>query len=330
MSEIGGIKLDGPFLSAPLAGVTDSVMRGLNRAMGAGLVYSEMISGKGLIYNNKNTEELLKITEEEKPVAYQIFGSDAEIMAETAERLNYGENAILDINMGCPVPKIVKNGDGSALLKTPRKIYDIVSAVVEASTKPVTVKIRTGWNDRSKNCLEVAKIIENAGASAITVHGRTREQYYSGKADWQAIKEIKETVKIPVIGNGDVFSGEDARKMMEFTGCDMVMIGRGMLGNPWIFRQCLELYNREYDGGRTSQYPREVSLQEKAAMMKKHLQLSVEAKGEARAVKEMRKHIAWYTKGMKDSSIFRNQLNQMEKSQDVLDKIDEFVRHLEN
>ena len=236
----------------------------------------------------------------------------------------------MDINMGCPVPKIVKNGDGSALLKTPRKIYDIVSAVVEASTKPVTVKIRTGWNDRSKNCLEVAKIIENAGASAITVHGRTREQYYSGKADWQAIKEIKETVKIPVIGNGDVFSGEDARKMMEFTGCDMVMIGRGMLGNPWIFRQCLELYNRGYDGGRTSQYPREVSLQEKAAMMKKHLQLSVEAKGEARAVKEMRKHIAWYTKGMKDSSIFRNQLNQMEKSQDVLDKIDEFVRHLEN
>ena len=205
MSEIGGIKLDGPFLSAPLAGVTDSVMRRLNRAMGAALVYSEMISGKGLIYNNKNTEELLKITEEEKPVAYQIFGSDAEIMAETAERLNYGENAILDINMGCPVPKIVKNGDGSALLKTPRKIYDIVSAVVEASTKPVTVKIRTGWNDRSKNCLEVAKIIENAGASAITVHGRTREQYYSGKADWQAIKEIKETVKIPVIGNGDVF-----------------------------------------------------------------------------------------------------------------------------
>lgn len=321
MLEIGGIKFDSPFFAAPLAGVTDSTMRVLNRQMGAGLGYSEMISGKGLIYNNKNTEELLKISQDEKPVAYQIFGSDPEIMGQTASRLNSRDNVILDINMGCPVPKIVKNGEGSALLRDPKRVYEVVEAVVKNSTKPVTVKIRIGWDNDSINVVEIAKTIEKAGALAITVHGRTRMQYYSGKANWDTIKEVKEQVKIPVIGNGDVFNGQDALKLMEYTGCDMVMIGRGMLGNPWIFRECLELYNNGYNH-------REISLEEKADMMKKHLVNLVKSKGEERGVKEMRKHIAWYTKGMKGSSHFRNQLNQMGNTQDVLEKIDEFTKYL--
>lgn len=315
MAEIAGIKLDNPFLAAPLAGITDAPTRVINREYGAGLVYSEMVSGKGLMYKNKNTENLLKIYEEEKPVAFQIFGSEPEIMAKTAESLNDRENAILDINMGCPVPKVVKNGEGSALLKNPSLIYDVVSATVEKSIKPVTVKIRIGWDDDSINCVEVAKIIEKAGAAAVAVHGRTRMQYYSGVANWDAIKEVKESVKIPVIGNGDVFKGEDAMRMLEYTGCDMVMIGRGMLGNPWIFRECNALWKGE-------ELPTPPTLDEKIDMMIRHFNGLFAEKGERVAVNEMRKHVGWYTKGLPNSAEFRRRINEVNDAKTLLERFE--------
>lgn len=315
MPQIGGVKLDNPFLAAPLAGVTDAPTRLLAKEMGAALVYSEMISGKGLIYKNKNTEDLLRIYEEEKPVAFQIFGSEPEVMATTAKLLKDRENAILDINMGCPVPKVVKNGEGSALMKTPELIYDIVKAVVSEAEKPVTVKIRTGWDENSINCVQVAKTAEKAGAAAVAVHGRTRMQYYSGKADWDAIKEVREALDIPVIGNGDIFSGEDAMRMMEYTGCEMVMIGRGMLGNPWIFRECLALWE-----GREK--PAKVTAEDRKAMMIRHLNMLIDIKGERTAVKEMRKHVGWYTKGMPSSASFRREINQIDEAAPLIEKIE--------
>ena len=315
MPQIGGVKLDNPFLAAPLAGVTDAPTRLLAKEMGAALVYSEMISGKGLIYKNKNTEDLLRIYEEEKPVAFQIFGSEPEVMATTAKLLKDRENAILDINMGCPVPKVVKNGEGSALMKTPELIYDIVKAVVSEAGKPVTVKIRTGWDENSINCVQVAKTAEKAGAAAVAVHGRTRMQYYSGKADWNAIKEVREALDIPVIGNGDIFSGEDAMRMMEYTGCEMVMIGRGMLGNPWIFRECLALWE-----GREK--PAKVTADDRKAMMIRHLNMLMDIKGERTAVKEMRKHVGWYTKGLPGSASFRREINQIDEAAPLIEKIE--------
>lgn len=315
MPQIGGVKLDNPFLAAPLAGVTDAPTRLLAKEMGAALVYSEMISGKGLIYKNKNTEDLLRIYEEEKPVAFQIFGSEPEVMATTAKLLKDRENAILDINMGCPVPKVVKNGEGSALMKTPELIYDIVKAVVSEAGKPVTVKIRAGWDENSINCVQVAKTAEKAGAAAVAVHGRTRMQYYSGKADWNAIKEVREALDIPVIGNGDIFSGEDAMRMMEYTGCEMVMIGRGMLGNPWIFRECLALWE-----GREK--PAKVTADDRKAMMIRHLNMLMDIKGERTAVKEMRKHVGWYTKGMPGSASFRREINQIDEAAPLIEKIE--------
>lgn len=314
MLEIGGIKFENPFFSAPLAGITDAPTRLINRKMGASLVYSEMISGKGLMYNNKNTEELLKIYEEEKPLAYQIFGSDPEVMGKTAAALKENENSILDINMGCPVPKIVKNGEGSALLKTPELIFDIVRETVKNAGKPVTVKIRIGWDENSINFLETSKIIEKAGASAIAIHGRTRMQYYSGKADWNAIKEVKENVNIPVIGNGDIFTGEDAMSMLEYTKCDMVMIARGMLGNPWIFRECKALFEGK-------EKPNPPSLDEKIDMMIFHLNALCEEKGEKTAVNEMRKHVGWYTKGMANSAAFRGNINTVNTKDEMIDRI---------
>lgn len=316
MTDIGGVKLKNRFLSAPLAGVTDCAMRRINMEFGAGLVYSEMISGKGFIYNNKGTEELLEFSHEEEPMAYQIFGCEPEIMFETARGLADRKNKILDINMGCPVPKIVKNGEGSALLKEPRKIYDIVKSVVEGANKPVTVKIRIGWDERSINCVEIAKIVESAGAAAVAVHGRTRMQYYAGKADWSKIKAVKEAVKIPVIGNGDIFTGMDAVNMLKETNCDFVMIGRGMLGNPWIFQNC-----KNAEKGMDEKEP---SLTDRIETVKRHLKYLVASKGEARGVKEMRKHMAWYTKGLAGSSIFRNQLNSMISIDEVQRKIEEF------
>lgn len=300
--KIGSVTLENPFFLAPLAGITDAPFRRICKEQGAGLVYSEMVSGKGLYYNDKSTEKLLRIYEEEKPVAYQIFGSEPEIIGFTAEKLAGRGNCILDINMGCPVPKVVKNGEGSALLKDPELVKSIIRVAVASAGKPVTVKIRIGWDKARINAVEIAQAAEDAGASAIGVHGRTREQFYSGKADWNVIRDVKKAVSVPVIGNGDVFSGMDAIRLMEETGCDFVMIARGALGNPWIFREALALWE-----GKSLPAPPE--LDEKLELIIKHFDLLLEEKGEYAAVREMRKHAGWYLKGIPGSAAVRRQLN---------------------
>jgi tRNA-dihydrouridine synthase B len=264
-----------------------------------------MISAKGFYYNDKATERLLQYYEEEQPLAYQIFGSEPEIIAYTSKALSERENVLLDINMGCPVPKVVKNGEGSALLKTPHQAATLIRAAVENTHKPVTAKIRIGWDENSVNAVEVAKAIEAAGASAIAVHGRTRQQFYSGKADWSMINKVKKAVNIPVIGNGDVFSGEDALRLMEETQCDFVMIARGALGNPWIFREALALW-------KGMQPPPGPTIEEKVSTMIKHLKMLVADKGEHVAVREMRKHVGWYIKGMKGSAEIRRKVNTID------------------
>jgi tRNA-dihydrouridine synthase B len=302
--KIGNVKLDNPFFLAPLAGITDAPTRRLCKQMGAALVYSEMVSGKGLYYNDKNSDRLLTIYEEEKPIGFQIFGSEPDVIGWTAKRLDSYNNDILDINMGCPVPKIVKNGEGSALLKNPHLIYDLISAAVSNTSKPVTAKIRIGWDANSINAVEVAKIIEAAGAAAIAVHGRTREQYYSGKADWSQIASVKKAVSIPVIGNGDVIDGKTAMEMLNETGCDFVMVGRGALGNPWIFKELVAAWKGEPK-------PEPPTLAEKKRVMLIHLEDMCRLKGEYAAVREMRKHIGWYLKGVPGSAAFRGKINQI-------------------
>ena len=288
-----------------MAGVTDLAFRIICDRFGAGLSYTEMVSAKAIQYNNKNTKALLEIHPEEKPVSLQLFGSDPDVISEIAKRIEELPFAILDINMGCPVPKIVRNGEGSALMKNPKLVHEIVSKTAKAIKKPVTVKIRKGFDDTCINAVEIAKIIEDAGAAAVAVHGRTREQYYSGKADWDIIRQVKEAVSIPVIGNGDVISGESALSMMRETGCDGVMIGRGSQGNPWIFSELLE-----YE--KTGLMPDRPSRDEIKNMILRHARLQLDYKGEYLGIREMRKHVAWYTTGMPNSAKFRNEINAVE------------------
>lgn len=308
--NIGKVSLENPYILAPMAGVTDLPFRLLCKEQGAGLLCMEMISAKALLYKNKNTKTLLEIHPQEYPVSLQLFGSDPDIISEIAKRIEHLPFQILDINMGCPVPKVVKNKEGSALMKDPRLAYEIVYRTARAIKKPVTVKIRKGFDDASVNAVEFAKMIEDAGGAAVTVHGRTREQYYSGKADWDIIRQVKESVSIPVIGNGDVMSGEDALRMQEATGCDGVMIGRGAQGNPWIFSELLE-----YD--RTGVMPPRPDVSVIRDTMLRHARLQIEYKGDYIGIREMRKHVAWYTKGMRGAARLRDEINRVESYEEL-------------
>ena len=313
---ICNVPLENNVILAPMAGVTDLPFRLLCREMGAGLVCMEMVSAKAIYYNNKNTEELLTIHPGEMPASLQLFGSDPEIVADMAARIEERPFSVLDFNMGCPVPKVVNNGEGSALMKNPKLAEELLTKLVKAVKKPVTVKIRKGFDENSVNAVEIAKIAESCGVAAIAVHGRTRAQYYSGKADWEIIRRVKQAVKIPVIGNGDVDSPQAAKALLETTGCDGVMIGRAAQGNPWIFRETVRFLE---DGVLMPKPDRE----EKKKVILRHAALQVETKGEYTAVREMRKHLAWYTVGMPHSAHFRGMINSMETMEELLAGVEE-------
>lgn len=305
MVRIGNIEIENNVFLAPMAGITDMPFRLICKEMGAGLVYTEMISAKGLYYRDKKTDELTTIDNSERPIAIQLFGRDPFIMANVVEQyINPRDDIdIIDINMGCPAPKIVKNGEGSALLKFPGLIAKIVGSIVKVSKKPVTVKIRKGWDDTSINAVEIGKIAEWEGASAITVHGRTRDMYYSGEADWNIIREVKENINIPVIGSGDIFIPEDGIRMLNETNCDAIMVGRGVRGNPWLIKNIIYLME-----GKRPIYPTNKEKIEKAI---EHLEILCQFKGESIAVREMRKHIGWYIKGMRGSAQIKNEINSI-------------------
>ena len=317
--KIGTVELENPYILAPMAGVTDLPFRLLCKEQGAGLLCMEMVSAKAIQYNNKNTKALLEIHPEELPVSLQLFGSDPDVISEIAKRIEELPFSILDINMGCPVPKIVKNGEGSALMKNPKLVYEIVRKTARAIQKPVTVKIRKGFDDTCTNAVEIAKIIEDAGGKAVAVHGRTREQYYSGKADWDIIRQVKEAVSIPVIGNGDVVSGESAIAIQKETGCDGVMIGRGAQGNPWIFSELLE-----YE--RTGKMPLRPSVEAIKKMMIRHAQLQMQYKGEYLGIREMRKHVSWYTSGLPNSAKLRDEINRVESYEELEQLLEERLK----
>lgn len=322
--QIGNVTIKNKVVLAPMAGISNTSFRKIIKRMGAGLIYAEMVSDKAIVFDNEKTINMLLMSEEERPIAQQIFGSDLESFVEAAKIVEEKMHPdIIDINMGCPVPKVaIKNQAGSALLKNPEKIKEIVSAVVEAVSVPVTVKIRSGWDEDTINAVEVAKIIEEAGASAITIHGRTRSQGYSGHADWNIIKAVKEAVNIPVIGNGDVTSAFECQRMLQETNCDAVMIGRGVLGNPWLIKECVDYLE-------CGKKPTPVSNKEKIQMMKEHYELLKNDKSEKVATMEMRTHILYYLKGMPNSKEMKNRVCMTKNSEELLAVLDEYEKGIE-
>lgn len=320
--QIGNVTLENNLVLGPMAGVTDLPFRLLCKEQGAGLLCMEMVSAKGIYYNNKNTEQLLAIDEREHPVSLQLFGSDPEIMSEMAKKIEERPFDILDINMGCPVPKVVNNGDGSALMKNPVLAGKIIEKTARAIKKPVTVKIRKGFDDAHINAVEMAKVAEASGAAAIAVHGRTREQYYSGRADWDIIRQVKEAVKIPVIGNGDILIPEDAIRMEEQTGCDGFMIARGAQGNPWIFAQILHYF-------KTGEHLPKPTAEEMVQMMLRHARMQLAFKGDYTGIREIRKHAAWYTAGYPNAARLRSAINEVESYEQLEELFGRFLTYNE-
>ena len=320
--QIGNVTLENNLVLGPMAGVTDLPFRLLCKEQGAGLLCMEMVSAKGIYYNNKNTEQLLAIDEREHPVSLQLFGSDPEIMSEMAKKIEERPFDILDINMGCPVPKVVNNGDGSALMKNPVLAGKIIEKTARAIKKPVTVKIRKGFDDAHINAVEMAKVAEASGAAAIAVHGRTREQYYSGRADWDIIRQVKEAVKIPVIGNGDILTPEDAIRIEEQTGCDGFMIARGAQGNPWIFAQILHYF-------KTGEHLPKPTAEEMVQMMLRHAKMQLAFKGDYTGIREIRKHAALYTAGYPNAARLRSAINEVESYEQLEELFGRFLTYNE-
>ena len=321
--QIGNVTLENNLILAPMAGVTDLPFRLLCKEQGAALCCMEMVSAKGILYNNKNTESLLTVDERERPVSLQLFGSDPEIMGAMAAKIEHRNFDILDINMGCPVPKVVNNGDGSALMKNPVLAGKIIESMVKAINKPVTVKIRKGFDDEHINAVEMAHVAQESGAAAVAVHGRTREQFYSGKADWSIIADVKNAVSIPVIGNGDILDAKDVIAMKEQTGCDGFMIGRGAQGNPWIFHQILHYFE-------TGELIGKPLMEEMVKTMLRHAKLQIEFKGDYLGIREMRKHAAWYTAGYKGASKLRGRINDVESYEELEALFEEFMKQYGN